>query len=371
MNILITGASGFIGSFLCEEAHKRHYNVFAGMREKSSRKWLQGEWLNFVTLDLSDTAKLADQLERYKQKYGKWDVIVHAGGATKCLHKEDFKKHNFECTRNFVETLISQDMFPEHFIYVSSLSVQGAIREEMVEPHPLDIMEGIERNEDFIDKYTVKQSVYEPILGSDTPQPNTAYGESKVLSEQYLAQKKVDMDAEGRQFNYTIFRPTGVYGPREKDYFVMAQSIKQHSDFAVGYKPQEITFIYVRDLVDAILASIDKPVSYGKTYSVADGFVYNSRAFSDLLQKELGTRFVLHIKAPIWFLKIVCAVSESISKITGKPGTLNNDKFMILKQRNWQCDITPLKEDLGFIPQWNLERGVKETIAWYKDNKWL
>jgi len=371
MNILITGASGFVGSFLCEEAHMRRYNVYAGMRERSSRKWLQGEWLNFVTLDLSDTQKLSEQLARFKNRYGKWDVIVHAGGATKCLHKEDFRKHNFECTRNFVETLIEQDMLPSHFIYVSSLSVLGAIREEMVAPHPLDILEGIEQNQKFIDTYTIKESVYEQMLDTDTPQPNTAYGESKVLSEQYLADKKASMDAEGKEFNYTIFRPTGVYGPREKDYFVMAKSIKQHSDFAVGFKPQEITFIYVRDLVDAILTAVNKPVAYSKTYSVADGFVYNSRAFSDLIQKELETRFVLHIKAPIWFLKIVCSVSEFFSKITGKPGTLNNDKFHILKQRNWQCDITPLKDDLGFVPKWNLERGVKETISWYKENKWL
>ncbi len=85
---------------------------------------------------------------------------------------------------------------------MSSLSVFGAIREK--QPY-LEIDE------------------------NDTPRPNTAYGKSKLKSEQFL-------DSIGNDFNYIILRPTGVYGPREKDYFLMAQSIKQHIDFSVGYK---------------------------------------------------------------------------------------------------------------------------------------
>ena len=50
---------------------------------------------------------------------------------------------------------------------------------------------------------------------------------------------------------------------------------------------------------------------------------------------------------------------------------LNSDKYRIMKQRNWQCDITPTVEELGYSPEYDLERGVKETIAWYKDKGWL
>ena len=50
---------------------------------------------------------------------------------------------------------------------------------------------------------------------------------------------------------------------------------------------------------------------------------------------------------------------------------LNMDKFNILRQRNWRCDITPAREELGYQPQWPLERGVKETIAWYQSEGWL
>ena len=346
MKILITGASGFIGSFLCEEGLKRGMETWAGMRKHSSRRWLQHEKLNFAFLDLTDADTLWKQLTTYREKVGRWDVIIHAGGATKCLRREDFDLHNFQCTKNLVNTLDELDMLPEQFLYVSSLSVLGAIREE--------------QNSD---------GTYNDMVASDTPQPNTAYGESKVKSEAFLAEKRIKTDGK---FHYTIFRPTGVYGPREKDYFMMAKSIKQHVDFAVGYKKQVLTFVYVRDLVSAIFAAIGKnDVANGKAYFVSDGRNYDSRAFSDLIQQELGVKGVLHIKAPLWFLKGICTLSEAFSKLTHQASTLNGDKYKIMKQRNWQCDITPLKEDLGFVPEWQLERGVKECMAWYQANKWI
>lgn len=339
MKILVTGASGFIGSFLCEEGLKRGMETWAGMRAHSSHRWLTDERLKFATLDMTDAERLKEQLAGYKEQVGKWDVIIHAAGATKCLKREDFDLHNFQCTKNLVNTLQNLDMMPEQFLYVSSLSVLGPIREE--------------QNAD---------GTYNDMVASDTPKPNTAYGESKVKSEDFL---------KGIQ-GVTIFRPTGVYGPREKDYFMMAKSIKQHIDFAVGYKKQVITFVYVRDLVGAIFASIGKAhVANGKIYLVSDGHNYDSRAFSDLIQKELDVKHVLHIKAPLWLLWLISMVAEGFSKLTHKPSTLNGDKYRIMCQRNWQCDISPLKDDLGFVPEWPLGKGVKECMDWYKENKWI
>ena len=338
-SILVTGASGFIGSFICSEGLERGMEVWAGMRRTSSSQYLKDERLKFVELDLGNYDTLCKQLRAYKQEMGGrgWDYVVHAAGATKSLKREGFFKTNTEGTKNLVRALIAEGMVPSRFVFVSSLSIFGAIREE---PYP-----------------------YEPIRETDIPRPNTAYGESKWQAEQFLATVK--------DFPYVILRPTGVYGPRERDYYIMAKSIKQHVDFAVGYKPQDITFVYVSDVVQAVFKAMKAEPAVGHAYFLSDGQVYNSRAFSDLLQKELGNPWVLHIKAPLWFLRLVCAISGTVNGWLGKLTTLNLDKYHILSQRNWQCDIEPARRDLGYEPQVLLDEGVRRSVQWYKQEGWL
>ena len=335
MKILVTGASGFIGSFIVDKGLEKGYSLWAGMRGSSSRKFLGDERVNFVELDFSSKEKLTAQLKEHKATHGAWDYIVHAAGVTKCLDKKDFFKVNHDGTRNFVDALSATGMQPRKFIYLSSLSVFGPLHEKQP---------------------------YTPIMENDTPAPNTAYGESKVLAEKYI------MEHAG--FPYIILRPTGVYGPRERDYYQMAVSIKNHVDFAVGYKPQVITFIYVKDLVKAIYMAIESRIE-NRSYFVSEPRGYDSRAFSDLIQRELGIRNVLHIKAPVWVLRVISACAEWFSHLSGKPSTLNGDKFKIMKQRNWLCDTAPIENELGFSIDYPLEVGVKEMIKWYKQEKWL
>lgn len=323
--------------------------VWAGMRRTSSSQYLRDERLRFAQLDLADYDRLREQLRQYKQQMGGngWDYVVHAAGATKSLRREGFFRTNTEGTRNLVRALMAEGMTPRRFVFVSSLSIFGAIRET---PYP-----------------------YQPILGTDTPRPNTAYGESKWEAEQFLQTltNEVGLDREQGGFPYVVLRPTGVYGPRERDYYIMAKSIRQHVDFAVGYRPQDITFVYVSDVVQAVFKAMDAPDAVGRAYFLSDGQVYNSRAFSDLLQQELGNPWVLHIKAPLWFLRLVCAVNGTVCRWLGKLTTLNLDKYHILAQRNWQCDIEPARRDLGYEPQVTLAEGVRRSVAWYKKEGWL
>lgn len=346
--ILVTGASGFIGSYIVSEGLKMGHEMWAGMRKSSSKRYLQEEGTHFAYLDMGHVETLREQLRAYKAEMGGhgWDYVVHAAGATKSLKREGFFRTNTEGTRHLVEALKAEDMVPERFIFVSSLSIFGAIREEPVRKPSPD-----------------NPWIYAPIRLTDTPQPNTAYGESKIEAERYMR--------EEAGIPYVILRPTGVYGPRETDYFLMADSIKKHVDFAVGYKPQEITFVYVMDVVQAVFKAMTAQGVEGKAYFLSDGEVYDSRRFSDLLQQELGNPWVLHIKAPLWFLKAVCAISGTINGWMGKLTTLNLDKYHILSQRNWQCDIEPSRRELGYDPQYPLERGVKEAVAWYKQEGWL
>lgn len=335
MKVLVTGASGFIGSFIVEQGLEKGYSVWAGMRGGSRRRFLADERINFVELDFSSKERLTAQLLAFKAAHGAWDYIVHAAGVTKCLDKKEFFRVNYEGTKNFVDALAATGMQPKKFIYLSSLSIFGPLHEEQP---------------------------YTPITESDTPAPNTAYGESKILAERYIM--------EHVHFPYVILRPTGVYGPRERDYFQMAVSIKNHVDFAVGYKPQVITFIYVKDLVKAVYLAIESRAE-NRCYFVSEPRGYDSRAFSDLIQREMGIGHVLHIKAPVWLLWVISACAEWLSHLSGKPSTLNGDKYKIMKQRNWLCDTSPIEKELGFSIDYPLDRGVKEMIEWYKREKWL
>ena len=254
MKILVTGASGFIGSFIVEKGLEDGHQMWAGMRATSSRQYLPDPRTRFAELDFSHPEVLRAQLAAYKADFGGWDIIVHAAGATKCIRREDFFRTNTEGTRNFADMLRELDMVPRRFIFISSLSVFGAIREQPVRQATPD-----------------RPWIYAPIRENDSPRPNTAYGESKLEAERYIKSLK--------DFPYVILRPTGVYGPREKDYFVMAQSIKQHVDFCVGFRPQEITFVYVKDLVQAVYAAMEKDVLH-REFFISDGQIYHSTDFT-------------------------------------------------------------------------------------------
>jgi nucleoside-diphosphate-sugar epimerase len=242
-----------------------------------------------------------------------------------------------------VRAIIALKMPLRRFVYISSLSIMGAIRE---------------------------QQPYTEICESDEARPNTAYGRSKLEAEQWLASLLSRTGGVEGGFPYVILRPTGVYGPRERDYFMMAKSIQSHTDFAVGYKQQDITFVYVTDVVQAVFLAMEKGQT-GRKYFLSDGEVYQSSTFSNLIRKELGNPWWIRITAPIWVLRVVTFVGEYVGRLTGKVTALNNDKYNIMRQRNWRCDIEPARQELGYEPQVKLEEGVRRSIKWYKDNGWL
>ena len=339
MKILITGASGFIGSFIVEEALRQGMETWAAVRSSSSRAFLRDSRIHFIELDLSSEERLKEQLKDLR-----FDYVVHAAGVTKCLRQADFFKVNTEGTKNLARALLALRMPLRRFVYLSSLSIMGNIREEQP---------------------------YQEIRESDTPRPNTAYGKSKLAAEQWLRQLNEELAVRNEKlFPYIVLRPTGVYGPRERDYFLMAKSISQHSDFAVGFKRQDITFVYVTDVVQAVFLALEKGAD-GRCYFLSDGEVYQSSTFSDLIRRELGNPWWIRVTAPIWLLRVITFCGDIIGHLTGRVTALNNDKYHIMRQRNWRCDIGPARRELGYAPKVRLAEGVRRSVAWYREYKWL
>lgn len=334
--ILITGAGGFIGGFLVEEALRRGYETWAGVRASTSRAYLTDERIHFVDLAFADKAKLKSQLTESETFGGgrRWDIIVHNLGITKCRDSADFERINYGYVKNFSEALVETGTVPDQFILMSSLGAWGA---------------GDERS-------------YTPIRPDDESHPDTLYGRSKLKAERFL-QSLPD-------FPYVFMRPTGVYGPRERDYYLMMKSIKAGFDFSVGYRRQLLTFIYVKDLVKAVFLAVDKGVKR-RGYFLSDGGVYTSSQFRRYVARELHRRVVVPVRVPLFLLKAVCYAAGFLAGIFGTSSTLNRDKYRIMKQRNWVCDTTAAREELGFVPDYPLERGVAEAVAWYRREGWL
>lgn len=333
--ILVTGAGGFIGGFIVEEALQRGYETWAAVRKTTNRQFLNDPRIHFIELDFTNPDALKTTLEQTIEANGaKWDYVVHNLGATKAANYLDFERINYGYMRLLVDTLKDINAVPEVFLLMSSLSVMGMGDDK----------------------------TYTPFQITDDPVPNTRYGMSKAKAENYL--KMVP------NFPYTIFRCTGVYGPHERDYFLMMKSIAAGFDFSVGFRRQMLTFIYVKDLATAVINALEAGPKY-RPYFISEPRGYTQKEFRKIVCKQLNKKFVIPITCPIWLVQIVCVFCTIYTKFTGKPTTLNVDKFRILKQRNWLCDTTHTQRDLHFTPKYSLTQGIKETIAWYKKSNWL
>ena len=195
---------------------------------------------------------------------------------------------------------------------------------------------------------------------TDKPRPVTSYGESKLKSEEYIKALK--------NFPYIIIRPIGVYGPREKDFYLYFKLIKKHLQPLIGFSKPKVSFIYVKDLVKIIFTALESNVT-NKAYFVSDGIISNSVIFGEVIKKQLDKKTV-KIRIPISLLKITAFFLEPVFGLFGKTPTVNFEKINELKS-SWVCDIKPLEQDFNFKADYNLNKGIYETTQWYKKEKWL
>jgi len=332
-NVLITGASGFIGSFLVEEGLKRDYPVYAGIRHTSSRAYLKDPRIHLLEMDFSSEEKIMTTLESCKNLGIGFQYIIHSAGITKAVKKEDYFRVNAQNTQNFIQALAQTGMVPEKFIYMSSLAAYG----------PGDPV------------------TMNPVMLSHTPNPIELYGKSKLEAEKYIHA----LDS----FPWLIIRPTGVYGPREKDYYLFFKAMSRGLETYIGSRQQVLTFIYVKDLVRLIFDALKSPI-VRKSYFVSDGNEYDTRTFAAITKKILQKK-TLKITVPSVIVKKLAFGLEKVFGLWGTIPTLNTDKYNVLSSANWRCETEPLLHDFGFIAEYDLEKGIRETIDWYKTEHWL
>jgi len=328
--VLITGASGFVGSFLVEAflGADPELEVYAGVRKTSSRQFLTDPRIQFFEMDFSNQKKLEKDLGEKGFNY-----VIHNAGLTKADRKKDYFLVNCDYTENLINALQTLPVPVEKFVYMSSMAAYG----------PADNMP-----EDLVKE-------------TDTPRPIDTYGESKLAAERVIKKYK--------NLPYLIFRPTAVYGPRERDIYTFFTILNKGLEPYIGMAEQSLTFIYVKDLV-ALIAKATLSEHRQKCYFVADGSVYSNYDLGKYGKKYLNKK-AIKIKVPTGLVRGIAYLNESIGKIIGKMPALNLEKVNILESLNWKCDIRALKTDFDFIPKYNLATGLQETIEWYRKEGWL
>lgn len=329
-NILITGASGFIGSFLVEEALNRNYQTFAGIRSASNKQYLRDQAIRFLELDFSNSHLLDIALAGYAKQYGRFDYIIHTAGLTKTINKAEFDFVNFEHTKSLVQALQRNNLVPDKFVYISSLASFGP---------------GMGS---------------EPITSTMVRQPLTEYGKSKLKAEQFLYANPA--------FPFLIINPAAVYGPRDKDFFFLLKSIENHLELYIGSSEQLLSFVHVHDLVSAIFLSMES-AAFNQSLLVSDLQTYTSKKVNQLIKERLNKKTISLIIPPN-VAGAFAVFSELIGNIRGKVPIVNRERLKEFKAKNWSVDCSEMVE-LGYEPKFNLEEGLSHSINWYKEQGWM
>lgn len=318
--ILITGATGFIGTYVLRLALEKEWDTYVAVRRESATRVLTGLPITRVEMDYADT----EQMRHALTELPPMDYIVHMAGLTKALSAEAYMEVNAENTRRLLEAIEAQSHRPERFLLMSSMGSYGPVSGDKP-------------------------------LRADMPQkPNTLYGLSKLRAEQYLRSSSVP---------YTILCPTGVYGKGDEDYHISIDAMRKGVNFLSGTTPQKLSFVHVADVARAVFFLLRHPDAQGQTYLISDGKSYTDSDYTAIVS-SLIHRPIREVRVPLPIIRLACRIGDYHGRLRHSPRLLNSDKYHILTQRNWHCDCSPLLE-LGFTPLYDLRSGLEEVL---KDN---
>ena len=324
--VLITGASGFAGYHLILEALKNNLQVFAAVRKSSSTGHLKDLDITLTYPDFTNTQSLAAEIKK-----NRYDYIIHAAGVTSARSEKEYNQVNAGYTYNLASAVLESGVPLKKFVLIGSLAAVG----------PLNDLDDI-------------------ITESTVPHPVTAYGKSKLLAEEQLKALT--------SLNYTILRPTGVYGPRDRGIFIFFKQVARGFEPYIGNVEQRFSFLYAADLAQAAIKALY--AGDRKTYNLSDGNAYGRYELAGAIKQVLG-RKTIKFHLPVNFVKLIAKIAGTYGSLTNKTVILNTEKLDELTAVNWYCDISFAKTGLGFNPQYDLTAGVTETLSWYKEHKWL
>jgi nucleoside-diphosphate-sugar epimerase len=326
LETLVTGANGFIGSFLVDRLIADGHRVRALVRRTSDTQYLDGKPVDIVYGEVIDPSSLEPAVRGV-------DIVFHVAGVTVSAEENRFFEVNVGGTKNLLESCLQHTPDLERFVYVSSSAAAGPAEGE-----------GRKTEEDLCS-------------------PTTPYGKSKLAAERLV-------DSYCDRIRSTIARPTEVYGPRDDDILKFAKPVLK------GVKPlicggrQRISIGYVEDVCRGLVHMAESDKTIGEKYFISGDQTYSWRQIMDMIARTMHKR-AFPLVVPAFSLRLAEFGFGILSKVTGKPPLISKGKTDELAQSNWTVSINKARRDFGYRPRCTLQEGLKLTLDWYKEVGWI
>ncbi|WP_425616298.1 NAD-dependent epimerase/dehydratase family protein [Anatilimnocola sp. NA78] len=336
--VLVTGGNGFIGRNLIETLLFRGHKVRALVRNPQASVILQDLGAELVKGELNDVASMRAAVDGT-------DVVYHLAGLIAANTMEEMMRVNRDGTAILAEAIADQPT-PPTLLLVSSVAAAGPTTRGQV------------RKE------------------ADPTTPISNYGKSKLAGEQAA------MKYAGR-IPLTIVRPGVVFGPHDRAMLKVLKMIQRFRFHPVpGWRNPPLSWIYVADLVELMIKAAEHgervPQSAATAEFSAKGVYFGVvpehptyADFGDMTRYTLHRPFMPIIYFPGAVTWMVASVNESISKWKNKADVFNRDKIREAQVDSWACSPEKAQHQLGFEPAAPLKDRLNETIAWYREKRWL
>ena len=328
MKVLLTGGSGFLGSYVAEQLAAEGHSVRALVRPRSDKRVLEKlPGVEFAAGAIEDRSSLTSAVEGV-------DAVVHVAGIVKARKPADFFAVNAQGTRNLLDAVLARGGL-RRFVYVSSLAAVGPS------------LDGT------------------PVADDAEPRPVTHYGRSKLEAERMVL-------AAGGQLPVTVIRPPVIYGPRDRETLAFFTSVRNGVLPMTGDGLNTLSVIYVADCAAAIVRAVtaaDAPS--GRTYFVEDGAVYVWREALADIEAALGRRAFVRVGMPLGVVRVAAAATQLWGALTNTAQMLTLDKVNELTQPHWVCSGEGARRDLGWTAKVQWQQGVQESVKWYREQGWL
>jgi nucleoside-diphosphate-sugar epimerase len=326
MKVLLTGASGFVGSHILDKLRAHGIPTAILLRPSSDRRFLQSH-LRVIEVragSIGDPESLRSAMSEVTH-------VVHCAGCVRASRVSEFYNINHAGTRNVVEALNMNGRRIQRLVHVSSLAAVGPA------------------------------TLSRPAREEDTPHPVSEYGKSKLQGETEIRSRC--------ERPFTILRPPAVYGPRDIGFLPMFRAVKRHF-LPKPNRHQALSVVFVRDLAEAVVLCLEHAAAAGKTYFVASGELATGRQMAEEIAEQMRT-WTLPCPLPAGVLWALCLANEIASRLSRKPTLLSLQKFEELRAPGWVCDASNFQREMGYTCGTPLKEGIAESLEWYRREKWL